>query len=61
MDSGNSLLLVLLDLTAAFEALDHNVLISRAVSGHWLSSDRSFCVMIDDFTSASAAHPRGVP
>lgn len=66
-DSGNSVLFVLLNLTAAFDAVDHNILISR-VEHHvgirgtaleWFRSylfDRSFSVSLGKFYSSSAPH-----
>lgn len=60
MDSGKSFLHVLLDLTAAFDTVDHKILITSgeewvgitASALQWFRpyfSDRSFCVMMDDF------------
>uniref|UniRef100_A0A3B5Q121 Reverse transcriptase domain-containing protein n=1 Tax=Xiphophorus maculatus TaxID=8083 RepID=A0A3B5Q121_XIPMA len=71
-DAGDPVILVLLDLTAAFDTVDHDVLLSRlehyvGLKGTvlvWLRSyltDRSFCVDIDDFRSSSAPLLCGVP
>lgn len=71
-DSGNSVLLVLLDLTAAFDTVDHNILIYRlehhvGIGGTALDwfrsylSDRSFSVSLGEFHSSSALLPCGVP
>jgi len=71
-DSGNSAILLLLDLTAAFDTVDHDILISRlensvGISGtalEWFRSylaDRSFSVCLDGSVSPSAPLPCGVP
>uniref|UniRef100_A0A669DV26 Reverse transcriptase domain-containing protein n=1 Tax=Oreochromis niloticus TaxID=8128 RepID=A0A669DV26_ORENI len=71
-DSGKSVLLVLLDLTAAFDTVDHNILIYRlehhvGIRGtalEWFKSylsDRSFSVSLGKFHSSSAPLPCGVP
>uniref|UniRef100_A0A3Q3H2I9 Reverse transcriptase domain-containing protein n=1 Tax=Labrus bergylta TaxID=56723 RepID=A0A3Q3H2I9_9LABR len=71
-DSGKCSVLLLLDLTAAFDTVDHSVLIQRlnkwvGVSGtalNWFSSylsNRSFSVSIGNFLSSSAPIPCGVP
>ncbi|XP_030601343.1 uncharacterized protein LOC115791283 [Archocentrus centrarchus] len=71
-DAGEYSVLVLLDLSAAFDTVDHNILIDRlrtwvGISGSALDwfrsylSDRSFSVAADSFTSSSAALSCGVP
>jgi len=61
-----------LDLTAAFDTVDHSILISRlqhlvGLQGallNWFSSyltNRTFSVMLDDFSSSSAPLSSGVP
>ncbi len=71
-DSGDSVILVLLDLTAAFDTVDHEILISRldqwvgirGVALEWFRSylaDRTFCVSLGDSVSSSAPLSCGVP
>ncbi len=71
-DSGSPVVLVLLDLTAAFDTVDHRVLLSRlkhiGIKGTALQffssylTNRSFSVQLGEFTSSSAAPlPCGVP
>uniref|UniRef100_A0A3P9BFF7 Reverse transcriptase domain-containing protein n=1 Tax=Maylandia zebra TaxID=106582 RepID=A0A3P9BFF7_9CICH len=71
-DSGNHVVLVLLDLTAAFDTVDHNILISRlhdvvGVGGtalNWFRSylsDRTFSVSLLGYESSSAPLSCGVP
>uniref|UniRef100_A0A671UFZ1 Reverse transcriptase domain-containing protein n=1 Tax=Sparus aurata TaxID=8175 RepID=A0A671UFZ1_SPAAU len=71
-DSGDCVILVLLDLTAAFDTVDHDILITRlkqwvgirGVALEWLRSyltDRTFCVSIGDSVSSSAPLSCGVP
>lgn len=71
-DAGEYSVLVLLDLSAAFDTVDHNILIDRlrtwvGISGSALDwfrsylSDRSFSVAADSFTSSSAVLSCGVP
>ena len=71
-DAGNPAILVLLDLTAAFDTVDHRILLSRleqyvGLSGVALSwfqsylSDRSFSVQLGDFFSSAAPLTCGVP
>uniref|UniRef100_A0A3Q3IT75 Reverse transcriptase domain-containing protein n=1 Tax=Monopterus albus TaxID=43700 RepID=A0A3Q3IT75_MONAL len=71
-DSGNCVVLVLLDLTAAFDTVDHNILISRlehwvgirGIALEWFRSylkDRSFCVKLGDAVSSSEPLVYGVP
>uniref|UniRef100_A0A3P9MP71 Reverse transcriptase domain-containing protein n=1 Tax=Oryzias latipes TaxID=8090 RepID=A0A3P9MP71_ORYLA len=71
-DAGDHVVLVLLDLTAAFDTLDHNILISRlqqlvGIRGtalQWFRSyleDRTFCVNINNVLSSSAPLLYGVP
>ena len=63
---------MLLDLTAAFDTLEHNILLSRleccvGIGGtalNWFKSylsNRSFSVALGDSTSSSAPLPCGVP
>ncbi|KAI2645502.1 putative RNA-directed DNA polymerase from transposon BS [Labeo rohita] len=72
LDSKSSVVLVLLDLTAAFDTVDHAVLISRlqhivGLQGmvlRWFSSyltNRTFSVMLNDFSSSPAPLSSGVP
>lgn len=71
-DSGDSAILVLLDLTAAFYTIDHDILISRlehnvGIKGTALKwfrlylSGRGFRVGIGDFTSSSVPLTCGIP
>ena len=71
-DSGKSVVLVLLDLSAAFDTVDHTILTARlencvGIKGtalNWFRSyltDRSFSVKVDSFVSSSAPLPHGVP
>ena len=71
-DSGHCVVLVLLDLTAAFDTVDHDILITRleqwvGISGtalEWFRSylsDRTFCVGLDDSVSSTAPLSCGVP
>ena len=72
LDSGNCALLMLLDLTAAFDTVDHTILLSRlehcvGIKGtalEWFKSylaDRSFCVQLGQFSSSVAPLTCGVP
>lgn len=72
LDSGSHAVLVLLDLSAAFDTIDHNILLHRlenlvGIQGtalQWLASylkGRSFSVRIGKFTSSSAPQLCGVP
>ena len=72
LDGGDVSLLSLLDLSAAFDTIDHHILLQRltslyGISGtvlHWLSSylsDRTQTVMIDEHTSKSSPLSFGVP
>ncbi|XP_032366676.1 LOW QUALITY PROTEIN: uncharacterized protein LOC116685831 [Etheostoma spectabile] len=71
VDAGNPAVLVLLDLTAAFDTVDHAVLVSRlehvGICGtalQWFRSylaNRSFSVAIGDHCSSKASLPCGVP
>lgn len=72
VDSGYSVVLVLLDLTAAFDTVNHNILLSRlehvvGLKGTVLSwfksylSERSFSVAMGQHSSASAPIYCGVP
>uniref|UniRef100_A0A8C6M722 Reverse transcriptase domain-containing protein n=1 Tax=Nothobranchius furzeri TaxID=105023 RepID=A0A8C6M722_NOTFU len=71
-DAGDCVVLVLLDLTAAFDTVDHAVLFSRlehwvGISGtalEWFRSylaGRTFCVSLGDYVSSSAPLLCGVP
>ena len=71
-DSGDCVILVLLDLTAAFDTVDHDTLISRleqwvGIRGtalEWFKSylaDRTFCVSFGESQSSAAALTCGVP
>ena len=71
-DSGSSAVLVLLDLTAAFDTVDHSILLSRleqsaGITGSalaWFRSyltDRSFSVQLGAFSSAKAPLTCGLP
>lgn len=71
-DSGDSVVLVLLYLSAAFDTVDHNVLLSRlehilGIRGsalHWFQSyltNRSFSVNIGKFRSSSVPLTCGIP
>uniref|UniRef100_A0A8C6NT09 Reverse transcriptase domain-containing protein n=1 Tax=Nothobranchius furzeri TaxID=105023 RepID=A0A8C6NT09_NOTFU len=72
LDSGFHVVLVLQDLSAAFDTIDRNILISRlhawaGISGSALDlfrsyfSNRSLRVMLDDYSSQSLSLPWGVP
>ncbi|KAL0163779.1 hypothetical protein M9458_039532, partial [Cirrhinus mrigala] len=72
LDSKSSVVLVLLDLTAAFDTVDHAVLISRlqhivGLQGmvlRWFSSylaNRIFSVMLNNFSSSPTPLSSGVP
>uniref|UniRef100_A0A8C6LW02 Reverse transcriptase domain-containing protein n=1 Tax=Nothobranchius furzeri TaxID=105023 RepID=A0A8C6LW02_NOTFU len=71
-DSGDAVVLVLLDLTSAFDTIDHSILINRlersvGITGQalkWIRSylsGRSFCVRLGDCSSDLAELPWGVP
>lgn len=71
-DSGDQVVLVLLDLTAAFDTIDHEILLSRlehwvGIRGpalEWLHSyltHRQFCVDFNGFTSSFSPLKYGVP
>ena len=71
-DSGKFVVLALLDLSVAFDTVDHSILISRlehcvgikGVALDWFRSyltDSSFCVKFDNFVSSTAPLPHGVP
>lgn len=72
VDSGNSAVLVLLDLTAAFDTVNHSILLSRlkqsvgitGIALKWFESyltDRSFSVHIGNCSSSVAPLSCGVP
>ena len=72
LDNKRAVLLVLLDLSSAFDTVDHNVLFHRMqhtfnISGNvlnWIRSyltDRSFRVLIDDAYSTAQKIPFGMP
>ena len=72
VDSGSPVILVLLDLTAAFDTVDHRILLSRlehqvGIKGTALKffqsylADRSFSVLLGDFFSPVAPLTCGVP
>ena len=72
MDKGKVTALTLLDLSAAFDTIDHSILLKRlekffGISGsalHWLSSylvDRSQQIKLDDTLSPKVTLPFGVP
>ena len=72
VDSGDYVILVLLDLTAAFDTVDHNILVSRlqhlvGISGsalNWFRSyleGRSMCVGLGGSESRSDLLSYGVP
>ncbi len=72
VDSGNSAVLVLLDLTAAFDTVSHSILLSRlkecvgikGIALKWFQSyltDRSFSVQLGEFSSSAAPLSCGVP
>ncbi len=71
-DSGDSAILMLLDLTSAFDTIDHNILLSQlenvvGIKGtalKWFRSDqtdRTFSFCLDDLVCSSAPLPFGVP
>ncbi len=72
VDSGNSAVLVLLDLTLAFDMVSHSILLSRleecvgikGIALKWFQSyltDRSFSVHLGEFSSSAAPLSCGVP
>ncbi len=65
-DSGDSAILMLLDLTAAFCTVDHSILIVLALkvllsSASVLTTNRSFSVSLGESVSSSVPLPCGVP
>uniref|UniRef100_A0A8C4T619 Reverse transcriptase domain-containing protein n=1 Tax=Erpetoichthys calabaricus TaxID=27687 RepID=A0A8C4T619_ERPCA len=71
-DSGDYVILVLLDLTAAFDTIHHSILLShlehcvgiRGTALAWFKSyltQRTFSVRLDEFRSSSASLSCGVP
>ncbi len=71
-DSGDSVILILLDLTSAFDTVDHKTLLSRleyfvGIQGTVLSwfksylTNRSFSVILGNFSSLPAKLSCGVP
>ena len=72
VDSGSCAVLLLLDLSAAFDTIDHNILLARlhdkvGLRGsvlNWFRSyleDRTFCVKVGNQSSSIAACKYGVP
>lgn len=72
VDSGNLTVLMLLDLTAALDTVDHTILLNRLRSWvglgeaalNWFSiylSNREFKVTVDHFSSSAALMSCGVP
>ena len=72
LDSGSMVVLLMLDLSAAFDTLDHNTLVKRfehsfGITGkalQWVSSyltDRTQCVAVDSATSKDCTLQHGVP
>lgn len=72
VDSGSSAILVLLDLTAAFDTVDHKILLScleqcigiRGTALRWFQSyltDRIFSVHLSEYSSIAAPLTCGVP
>ncbi len=71
VDSGKVVILILPDLTAAFDTVDHSILLQRledvgvkCTALEWFKSylkDRSFSVCIGDLCSISAKLCSGVP
>ena len=70
-DSGKSVVLVLLDMSATFDTVDHSILISRlehcvgirGVTLNWFRpylTNRNFCVKMLNFMSSTALLPHGV-
>ena len=55
VNSGDSAVLVLLDLMAAFDTVDH------AITGEAYLTDRSFSVYLGDYSSGTAPPTCGVP
>ena len=71
-DAGDSVILIMLDLTAAFDTVDHTILLSRleqcvGINGtamKWFRSylsDRTFSVSLWNFKSTSSPVSCGVP
>jgi len=71
-DSGDSAILVLLDLTAAFDTVDHTILLSRlencvvvrGIALKWFQSyfsERCFSIKMGDSTSSTVSLNCGVP
>ena len=72
IEEGNIVIVVLLDLSAAFDTIDHNILLDKLLKDygicgkalHWVKSylhGRSFCVKIDDTMSSLLELLFGVP
>lgn len=72
IQSGNVVLVVLLDLSAAFDTIDHEILLEKLLTDYgikgealsWIKSyleDRSFCVKIEDTISSLLELLFGVP
>ena len=72
IEAGNVVIVVLLDLTAAFDTIDHTVLLEKLIKDYgitgsalqWIKSyleKRHFCVKIDDTLSSFLELLFGVP
>ncbi len=72
VDSGDAAVLVLIDLSAAFDTIDHEILIAqleqligiRGIVLNWFKSyltKRRFSVTLGEFTSLSASLTCGIP
>lgn len=72
LDEGNSVVLVLLDLSAAFDVIDHDILFKRLEYSYGITGDvllwfksylcgRSQCVMVGNTSSGSRRLDTGVP
>ena len=72
LDAGSSAILLMLDLSAAFDTIDHDILLSRLCNVYGITGDaldwfRSYltgriqCVVIEDAVSVDQEHGFGVP